>query len=229
MGIFTRVRDIISSNVNAMLDRAEDPEKLLKLMVQEMEDTLIEIKAQCAGAMAQTKTFARQASAMRERAEQWAAKARLAVEKERDDLAREALLEKRRYEEQGGSLEEQMAECDGLIGQYQGDITQLEEKISALREKQKILTQRHVRATSKRQAQEKIRRADNADVLARFESFERRIDRMEAEADLVNYGRKPSLEQQFEEIEGDEELEKELDELRSQVKGGPGKPGPAKS
>ena len=219
MGIFTRMRDIINSNINAMLDKAENPEKLLKMMIQEMEDTLIEIKAQCAAAMAQSKSFARAVGEARDRAEQWGDKARLAVEKGRDDLAREALLEKRRFQERADSLEAQRVESDALIEQYQNDIAQLEAKMNTVREKQKILVQRHAHAQSKKRAQENIRRADGTDVMLRFESFERRVDQMEAAADLVNYGRKASLESEFDKLVGDEELEKELEQLRVEVKG----------
>ena len=218
MGIFTRLRDIISSNINTMLEKAENPEKLLKLMIQEMEDTQIEIKAQCASAMAQSKTLERQADDAGERAEDWEGKARLAVEKGRDDLAREALFEKRHFLERVRILEEQKSEIDALVDQYQIDITQLEVKMENVRDKQKVLIQRHAHAQSKRRAEEHIRRADSADVLSRFESFERRIDRMEAAADLVNYGRKPSLDEEFEKLEGDEELDRELDTLKTKMR-----------
>ncbi len=218
MGIFTRFRDIISSNINAMLDKAEDPEKMLKLMLLEMEDTLIDIKAECAYAMAQSKTYARAVSEARERAEDWEKKARLAVEKGREDLAREALLEKRHYEERARSLEVQQRDCEALVAKYQADITQLEAKMQGVRDKQKVMIQRHVHARAKKRAEETIRRADSSDVLARIAGFEKRIDRMEAEADLVNYGRKPTLEQEFEKLIMDEELEKELERLRAEVK-----------
>jgi len=222
MGIFTRMRDIVSSNINAMLDKAEDPEKLLRLMIQEMEDTLIEIKAQCASAMAQSKTFGRQADEAQDRAYQWDGKAELAVSKNREDLAREALLEKRRYQEQADGIARQRAECDSLIEQYQNDIQQLEAKIQSVRERQKVLLQRHAHAAAKKRAEKNIRHVNNSDVLTKFDVFERRIDHLEAEADLGNFGTggEPSLEQQFQEIEGDEELEKELDALRGRVHGG---------
>ena len=97
MGIFTRFRDIISSNINAMLDRAEDPEKLIRMMIREMEDTLVEIKVSCAGLMATAKRVRRQMEEHDARVRFWDEKAGLAVSKGRDDLAREALLEKRRY------------------------------------------------------------------------------------------------------------------------------------
>jgi len=117
MGIFTRVSDIIHSNINAMLDKAEDPEKLIRLMIQEMEDTLVEIKASCAGAMATKKKVQRELDEALSRADQWGHKAQLAVNKGREDLAREALIEKRRYRERAEALEREASECDALVEQ----------------------------------------------------------------------------------------------------------------
>lgn len=215
MGIFSRVSDIISSNINAMLDKAEDPEKLVRLMIQEMEDTLVEIKASCAGVMATKKRVQREREEALTRAKQWEEKAQLAVNKGREDLAREALMEKRRYRERAGTLEKELSQCDALVEQYQTDMTQLEDKLSAAREKQRILVQRHIHAQRRKRAQQEIRRLDTTDALIRFEQFENRIERMEAEADLVNFGRKPPLEEEFARLEGDEEIEKELQALKT--------------
>lgn len=220
MGIFTRVRDIISSNINAMLDKAEDPEKLVRLMIQEMEDTLVEIRASCAGAMATRKKIGRQLEESREKAEQWEGKAKLAISKGREDLAREALYEKRRYVDRTESLDRELEQAAGLIEQYQEDIRQLEDKLTAARERQAVLVQRHIHAQHKTRAQEEIRRADTQEAMMRFEKFEQRIDRMEAKADLVNYGKRASLDDEFSKLEEDEDIEKELEALRNQVKGG---------
>jgi phage shock protein A len=208
------MRDIISSNINAMLDKAEDPEKLVRLMIQEMEDTLVEIKASCAGAMATRKKIARRLEEARNRIQLWADRAELAVSKGREDLAREALFEKRRYADRVRSLEDELAQCDTLIEQYQDDIMQLETKLAGVREKQRVLVQRHIHALSKKRAQQDIRRADTSEAFVRFERVEGRIERMEAEADLVNFGRKNSLDTQFDNLEKDEEIEAELQGLK---------------
>jgi phage shock protein A len=217
MGVFSRVRDIISSNINSMLDRAEDPEKLVRLMIQEMEDTLVEIKASCAGAMAGRKKMQRELGEVSTRAEGWGERAQVAIGKRREDLAREALLERRRWRERADSLEQELLKCDALIEQYQDDIVQLEEKLNAAQEKQRVLVQRHLHAQRKRRAQEDMRRIDSTDAWIRFEQFENRIERMEAEADLVNFGRKPTLEEEFMRLEGDEEIERELEELKASL------------
>jgi phage shock protein A len=215
MGVFTRVRDIINANINAMLDRAEDPEKLIRLMIQEMEDTLVEIKAACAGAMATQKKVQREREHILGRLKQWEERAQLAVHKGREDLAREALLEKRRYLRQAEALESESTQCEALVEQYQDDIVQLEDKLTTAREKQRLLVQRHRHAQQKQRAQQEIRRFDSADTVLRFEQIEHRIERMEAEADLVNFARKPRLEEEFGLLEGDDEIERELQSLKA--------------
>jgi phage shock protein A len=224
MGIFTRFRDIISSNINAMLDKAEEPEKLIKLMIREMEDTLIEIKSSCAGAMAAGKKIGRQLDDVRARIQYWEEKAPMAVRKGRDDLAREALIEKKRYTDRAMALDRELSEHNALVEEYQDDIRQLEEKLGAAREKQRILVQRHIHATRKRMAQEEIRRMNSSDAIFRFDELENRIERMEAEADLVNYGDRPTLQDEIENLEVDDEIEAELKALKSSQNSAQGDP-----
>jgi phage shock protein A len=215
MGIFTRFRDIVSANINSMLDHAEDPEKMIRLMIREMEDTLVEIKSSCAGVMANSKTVQRQVNEARKREDGWNAKASLAVSKGRDDLAREALVEKRRYTREAEALERELVELGGLVDKYKDDIRQLEDKLRTAREKQRILVQRHIHARKKIRAEEEMRRVDSAETLLKFDQFENRIERLESEADLVNIGRKASLEEQFDDLLADEDIEKELAVLKS--------------
>ncbi len=215
MGIFTRFRDIISSNINAMLDKAEDPEKLIKLMIREMEDTLVEIKASCAGVMANSKKVQRQMEELQSRAKYWEEKATLAINKGRDDLAREALVEKRRYTDRTSALEQEAIEHNALVEQYQEDILQLEDKLRSAQERQRMLVQRHIHANRKKRAQAEIRRMDSSEAILKFEDLENRIERMEAEADLINFGRKPTLEGELDSLLVDEEIEKELKSLKS--------------
>jgi phage shock protein A len=215
MGIFTRFRDIISSNINAMLDKAEDPEKLIKLMIREMEDTLVEIKTACAGVMASGKKNQRQLERHKVQAQYWEEKAELAVSKGRDDLAREALIEKRKFIQRAQTIEQDLVEQDLLIEQYQSDIRQLEDKLKSARDKQRMLVQRHVHAQKKIQAQQEIRRIDSSETMMKFDELENRIERMEAEADLVNFGQKTSLEDELERLSVDDEIENELQALKT--------------
>mgnify|MGYP000272581877 CR=1 FL=1 len=218
MGIFKRLGDILKANINAMLDKAEDPEKLIRLMIREMEDTLVELKASCAGVMANAKKIQRETGMADERASDWASKAELAVSKGREDLAREALTEKRRYTDRMESLAKELIEHNTLVAQYQDDIRQLEEKLGSAREKQRMLVQRHIHAAKKKRAQEEIRRANSSEAILKFEELEHRIERMESEADLVNYGGKTTLEAEFEGLSVDDGIERELQELKDSLK-----------
>ena len=215
MGIFTRMRDIVSSNINAMLDRAEDPEKLIRLMIQEMEDTLVEVKASCAGAMAQAKRVGRELSAVADKVTGWEDRAGMAVDRGREDLAREALAEKRRWEKRRGALEHELIDHESVVERYQDEITQLEEKLAAVREKQRILVQRHLQARYQKRTRDDMRRADSSDVLMRFAKFENRVERMEAEADLAGPYAAANLNDEFDRLAGDEEIESELEALKA--------------
>ena len=215
MGVFTRFRDIISSNINAMLDRAEDPEKLIKLMIREMEDTLVELKASCAGVMATSKKVQRELEQVDERVKYWKEKAELAVSRGRDDLGREALVEKRKFVRRKETLELEVVEHDSLAQQYQDDILQLEDKLKSARDKQRVLIQRHIHAKKRKRAQEEIRRVDSSEVVLKFEELESRIERMESEADLVNIVKKSTLEEEIEKLTVDDDIENELQALKT--------------
>lgn len=215
MGIFTRFREIINSNISAMLDNAEDPEKLIRLMIREMEDTLVEIRTSCAGVIASKRKVERQLADIRSHEKDWEEKAKLAVSKGRDDLAREALKEKRQYTLRASGLEEELAEHSRLVEQYQDDIRQLDGKLRTAREKERMLVQRHIHATRKKRAQEDIRRMDTSHAVIRFDELEGRIERMESEADMVNFGSKSGLEEEFDKLSLDDEIEKELEALKS--------------
>jgi len=215
MGIFTRFKDIVASNISSMLDNAEDPEKLIKLMIREMEDTLIEIKSSCAYAIANQKKVQRFLDDLQEKENFWGQKAALAVEKGKDSLARQALQEKRQYSQKTETVDVELTELSVIIDQYRDDIQELENKLKSAREKQRMLVQRHIRAKGRKKAQEEIRRADSVEVMLKFEELEHHIERMEAEADLVNYGRPSSLEDEFDALESDDDIEAELNKLKS--------------
>jgi phage shock protein A len=215
MGIFTRFSDIISSNINSMLDKAEDPEKMIKLMIHEMEDTLIELKSSCAGVIAGRKKVERKLEEIRGRRDLWAERAALAVAKGRDNLAREALIEKRRFAVIAEALESELGEYAGLVAQYQEDITELESKLNNAKEKKRVLVERHKRASGKKRAQEDIRRSNSSDTMARFDKLESRIEQMEAEAELVNVADKPPVEEEFDNLAADDEIENELARIKA--------------
>ncbi|MBN2685633.1 MAG: phage shock protein PspA [Pontiellaceae bacterium] len=215
MGIFTRFRDIVNSNIGAMLDKAEDPEKMIKMMIREMEDTLIELKSSCAGVIANNKRLGRRKDEIVALAQTWSDRAELAVSKGRDDLAREALLEKRRFQEQIEGLESEENQLNELIDQYRHDIGELETKLQSAREKKLALIKRHKHAAERKRAQQGIRRYNGVDSFERFDKLEHRIDHMEAEADLINPKAKPTLEEEFAQLATDESIEEELAGLKN--------------
>lgn len=215
MGIFTRFKDIVASNISAMLDKAEDPEKLIKLMIREMEDTLIELKSSCATAIANQKKVQRLLDEIQDKEEFWIKKAELAVKKGKDNLARQALGEKQAYTQKAQVVEMETMELEAIVSQYQDDIQELENKLRSAREKQRMLVQRHIRARRKKEAHEEIRRADSIEVMQKFDELENQIERMEAEADLVNPSRPASLEEEFNALETDDEIEAQLKQIKS--------------
>lgn len=217
MGVFSRFKDIISSNINAMLDKAEDPEKMIRLMIQEMEETLVEIKSSCARIMADKKKSERELHLLGTEMQRWQQRAELAVAKNRDELAREALIEKKRYEQRMESTQHDIGHYEAMIKQAHDDIIQLEDKINTARTKQQILLKRHLRAGQKLKTQKEIRRAGSAQALQRFEEFEQKIDRIEAEAGLVNPSITPEfekLEDEFVQLENEDSIAEELQELK---------------
>ncbi len=221
MGIFSRFKDIVSANLSAMLDRAEDPDKLIRLMIREMEETLVELKANCAQAMAVRAAVARDVDGLAARAAAWEERARLAVAKGRDDMAREALAEKRRLLDRGGTLRRELSQAGELVEQAREDIARLEDKLAGAREKQRLLVQRDRRAEDRTRCRRQLRAADSADAMRRFESLEQRIERKEALAELEGSGpdgdrRAPGLEERFRALERDEEIEAELARLKGE-------------
>ena len=215
MGVFTRFRDIVSANINSMLDHAEDPEKMIKLMIHEMEDTLIELKTSCSGVIAGRKKIERKLEEINGKTNLWDERAALAVAKGRDNLAREALVEKRRFTRIGEALDSDLIEYRNLIDKYQEDISELENKLNNAKEKKRVLVQRHKSATGSKRAQEEIRRSTSSDTMARFDKLESRIDQMEAEAELVNADRKPTIDEEFNTLSTDVEIENELAKIKA--------------
>lgn len=219
MGIFSRFKDIVSANLSAMLDRAEDPDKLIRLMIREMEETLVELKANCAQAMAARAAVARDLDGLSGRAATWGDRAKLAVDKGRDDMAREALAEKKRLAARAEALRGELAQAEALVAQAREDIARLEDKLTGAREKQRLLVQRARRAESRANCGRTLCEADSSDAFRRFESLEREIERKEALADLAapsRDSRAPDLEARFRDLERDDEIEAELARLKGE-------------
>ena len=214
MGVFTRLKDIINSNLNAMLDAAEDPDKLIRLMIQEMEDTLVEVKANCAGAIAARKRAERAVTSAETAIVTWEERARLAIEKGREDLAREAIRERRRLEDLRDAHAKEATGCDEVVARYKEDIAAVEAKLVDARQRHRLLVQRHKRAKTHERTRGVIERVTRYDAVTKFDQLEQRIERMEAFQEIDPDLQKPSLEEAFAALKEADAIEEELARLK---------------
>lgn len=219
MGIFSRFSDIVNSNINAILDKAEDPEKLVRLMIQEMEDTLVEVRSTAARAIADKKEISRTLNNLDQEARDWQAKAELALDKERDDLAKAALAEKARVLTSAEGLRNQQKAIGDGLEKLNDDIVRLEEKLVDAKTRQQAIFARHQTASRRLEVRKRLHSYKIDDALIRFDQFERRIDDLEAHAESYDLGGKKDLKTEFAELETEDEVAKELRELKSKRAG----------
>ena len=217
MGIFSRFTDIINSNINNLLDKAEDPAKMVRLIIQEMEDTLVEVRSSSAKTLAEKKELARQVTRLEKDAQQWQEKAELALSKDRDDLARAALMEKKKSSESAQALLEELAHTDDHISKLQDEISQLQDKLTDAKSRQKAILIREKSASSRLKVKENIHSTRVNDALSRFDHYERKIDGIEAEVESYDLGSK-SLADEIAELESDEKVDDELAQLKAKIK-----------
>ncbi|GHW38549.1 phage shock protein A [Vibrio cholerae] len=219
MGIFSRFADIVNSNISALLDKAEDPEKMIRLIIQEMEDTLVEVRTNSAKAMADKKELVRKVESIEQQLEDWQNKATLALTKQREDLARAALIEKQKLQHVLKGLHTEQTLVEETIEKLTGEIGKLENKITETRAKQQALAIRSQAASHRRDVQRHLHAGRTEEAMAKFEQFSRKVDELEAEADLyAQSGQARSLEQEFAELQAQDEIEKELNKLKAQMK-----------
>jgi len=217
MGVFSRFTDIINSNINSLLDKAEDPEKMVRLIIQEMEDTLVEVRSSSAKTLADKKELTRQVGRYQKDAELWQEKAELALSKGREDLARAALIEKKKCNESAESLEEELAHVDSHIAKLQDEISQLQEKLADAKARQKAIIMREKTASSRLKVKKNIDSDKVNDALSRFDRYERKIDDLEAQVEAQDLGSK-SLADEIAELENDENIDDELAQLKAKMK-----------
>ncbi len=213
MGIFSRIGEIINANISTMLDKAEDPEKMVRLMIHEMEDTLTEVKSSAAEVIAERIRLKRELKTLTGYGRIWEQKAELAVSKDRDDLAREAIERGLLYKSKSKATESRLKDVDGLVKQYQGDIARLEEKLQSAVRRQKELNTSRRRAENRLRIQEKIYRLNTSGAFAQFEEFSNKIDRLEAEGEVQRVA-SDGLERKFQELEQAGEIDQELKKLK---------------
>lgn len=217
MGIFSRFTDIINSNINNLLDKAEDPAKMVRLIIQEMEDTLVEVRSSSAKTLADKKELSRQVNRLEKDAQQWQEKAVLALSKDREDLARAALMEKKKSSESAQALLDELTHADEHIRKLQDEITQLQDKLSDAKARQKAIVIREKSASSRLKVKENIHSTRVNDALNRFDHYERKVDDIEAEIDSYDLGGK-SLADEIAELETDEMVDDELAQLKAKMK-----------
>ena len=219
MGIFSRMTDIINSNINSMLDQAEDPEKMIRLIIQEMEDTLVEVRSSSARVLADRKAAASRLEQVEAEAQTWEDKARLAISKGREDLARAALQEKQAIEEEVAVVEAELKATDEHIEQLNEEVAKLQQKLSDAKAKQKALMMRSKTVESRIKVKRQMHREKLDDAFARFEHFERRMDNLEGQLESMELGREvaPDLAAEINSLEEDERISDELERLKAEM------------
>ena len=217
MGIFSRLADIINSNLNAILARAEDPEKIIRLIIQEMEDTLVEVRSAAVRTIAEKKEIERRLAGLRRDQEDWQKKAELAITRHREDLAKGALLAKARITETAERLSEQLTQITDALARQNEDIAKLQAKLADAKARERTIVARHKTAASRLKVRAKLYDDRITDAFARFEHVERALDEAEGKVESYDLGRQPSLENELSGLAADAAVEEELAALKARL------------
>jgi phage shock protein A len=214
MGIFSRLSDVINSNIHAMLDKAEDPEKMVRLIIQEMEDTLVEVRSTAVRSLARKKELQRQLAQIDADANDWERKAELAMSKGREDLARGALSARQRLVGHKAAVDKELTHVHDEIVKLDDDTAKLKAKLADARQRQKSIILRQQSVSSRLKVKSQINDSKMSDAMARMEQYEGKIDRMEAELEAYDLGTR-SIADEFAQLESNDKVEAELAKLRS--------------
>jgi len=222
MGIFSRTRDIIAANMTDLLDRAEDPAKMIRMIILEMEETLVEVRASAARTIADQKEMRRQVGKLTQVQDSWTEKAELALSKGREDLAKAALVEKRKATDLSAQLQAEIDVLEDALRASEGDIAKLQTKLREARSRQNAISARLESANNRVRMREMYAGQKTEDAFSRFEVLERRVDWAEGRADALSLGAQPkSLEEEIAELRSSDAVDAELEALkaRQQAKG----------
>jgi phage shock protein A len=219
MGIFSRTRDIIAANMTDLLDRAEDPAKMIRMIILEMEETLVEVRASAARHIADQKEMRRQIAKLDAVTQGWIEKAELALSRDREDLAKAALVEKQKTADLAGQLREEIAAIDEALGSCETDIAKLQSKLREARTRQNSLSTRLESAENRTRLREMYAGQKVEDAFSRFELLERRVDFAEGRADAAGMGVQKSLEEEIAELRTADKVDAELAAMKARVAG----------
>ncbi|BCV41370.1 phage shock protein PspA [Shewanella algae] len=220
MGIFTRFADIINANISALLDKAEDPEKMVRLIIQEMEDTLVEVRSTSAKVLAEKKELLRRIGKVQLQVQDWQEKAELALTKDREDLAKAALVEKQKAAILAQTLEQELEVVEEHIARLKEEVGQLQEKLADAKARQKTIIMRKQTASSRLEVKKQLDSSKIDNAMLKFEQYERRIEGLEAEVESYDLGgKKSSLEEEFAALKAEDSVSAELEALKAKVKG----------
>ncbi|MEQ8953199.1 MAG: phage shock protein PspA [Gammaproteobacteria bacterium] len=216
MSIFSRLSDIINSNISAMLDKAENPEKMIRMVVQEMEETLVEVRSGTAKVIAEKKTLTRRLEQLRKQASDWEAKAEMALSKGREDLAKAALMEKSNINASVSITEKDLDKLDQTLDKLSVEIEQLQAKLNDARARQKTILMRTKATTNRLHVNRQLHSYAIDNAMDKFEYYEKKIDQMEGQMDSASIEAR-GLQNEFDELEKQETIDKELEELKSKL------------
>lgn len=217
MGIFSRLADIVNSNINAILDRAEDPEKIIRLIIQEMEDTLVEVRSSAVRTIAERKEIERRLAGLQGQQEEWQRRAELAVTKGREDLAKGALLAKARVAEAVAGLESQRKHIEDALLKENEDIAKLQAKLADAKAREQAIIARQKTAANRIKLRTHLHDERITDAFARFEQVERALDEMEGKVEAFDLGRKQTLTEEIAGLEAEDGVEEELKALKERL------------
>lgn len=216
MSIFSRLSDIINSNISALLDKAENPEKMIRMVIQEMEETLVEVRSGTAKVIAEKKTLTRRLEQLRKQAADWEAKAELALVKGREDLAKAALMEKSNINASVEITEKDLEKLDATLDKLSVEIEQLQAKLNDARARQKTILMRTKATASRLHVNRQLTSYTIDNAMDKFEYYEKKIDMMEGQMDS-NPVEQRGLQNEFDELEKQESIDKELEELKTKL------------